>query len=62
MSLKRKTKGKLLDLAQSMLNKLYERKGLTDNLLEWQVKINSIRAESDIADCKKVDDEDGFIQ
>lgn len=53
---------KLLDFAQNLNNKLYEKEGLTESVLDNQVKINSYRAKYDILDENEVITDDGFVQ
>ncbi len=61
MSLKKKLIGFLLDTAQSMNDKLYERDGLTDTVLDNQVSINTYRNKYDLTDSNNVLD-NGFVQ
>lgn len=50
--MKRKITGFLLNIAQNLLNKLYEKEGLTDRVLDSQIKINKLRHKSNISDKK----------
>ena len=61
MSVKKKAQGKLLNISQTLIDKLYEKEGLTDEVLELQVKLNTMRSEADIHDKNFVND-DGFVQ
>lgn len=47
---------KLLNYAQKNIEEAYEEQGLTDEILELQLKLNKIRAEHDIAE------KDEFLQ
>ena len=46
---------------QRAINKLYEEEGLTDEVLEAQVELNTLRNELDIPDADSLND-DGFSQ
>lgn len=61
MSVKKKAQEKLLNISQTLIDKLYEKEGLTDEVLELQVKLNTMRSEADIHDKNLVND-DGFVQ
>ena len=61
MSVKKKAQEKLLNISQTLIDKLYEKEGLTDEVLELQVKLNTMRSEADIHDKNFVND-DGFVQ
>ena len=50
--MKRKIMSFLLNIAQKLLNKLYEKEGLTDRVLDSQIKINRLRCKSNISDKK----------
>lgn len=53
---------RLLDWCQERVNKFYEKKGLTDKVLEFQVRINHLRHVLDIKDEKTVITDDGYVQ
>jgi len=53
---------RLLDWCQRQNNKLYEKHGLTDRVLNNQVKINKIRNAKDLTDENIVITDDGFVQ
>jgi len=46
-------KGILLDLSQKLVNRQYKKKGLTDEVLDAQLKINKLRHETDTTDKSK---------
>ena len=50
--MKRKIMSFLLNIAQNLLNRLYEKEGLTDRVLDSQIKINRLRNKSNISDKK----------
>lgn len=50
--MKRKIIAFLLNIAQSLLNRLYKKEGLTDRVLDSQIKINKLRYKSNISDKK----------
>lgn len=62
MGIKKKTQGKLMEISQTLIDKLYEDQGLTDEVLELQVKLNTMRAKTDISDKSRAIDEDGYVQ
>lgn len=51
----------LINFAQILVNKAYARSGLTDRILEDQIKINELRNKYDIPDKHFVNDE-GYVQ
>lgn len=51
----------LINLAQALLNKAYNRSGLTDRILRGQIRINELRNKYDIPDKKQIN-EDGYVQ
>ena len=51
----------LLNIQQKLINRLYEKEGLTDSVLEYQLKVNEYRAKYDIPDSSMLND-DGFCQ
>ena len=53
---------KILEWCQGLNNKLYEKKGLTEKVLENQIKINKIRTEKNVTDNKQTIDEEGYVQ
>ena len=61
MDLKKSLMSFLLDTAQAINNKLYEKEGLTDTVLDNQVKINTYRNKCDLPDSDNVLD-NGFVQ
>ena len=61
MSVKKKAQGKLLNISQTLIDKLYEKEGLTDEVLALQVKLNTMSSEADIHYKNFVND-DGFVQ
>jgi len=50
-----------LNKMQDKLNKEFEKKGLTDEILETQIEINKIRSEYDITDERELH-EGGYLQ
>lgn len=53
----------IIDNLQNECNKLYEEFGATDNVIQLQVAINSLRNEYDIADETKLTESNkGFVQ
>ena len=44
-----------------LINRLYEKEGLTDTVLVYQLKVNEYRAKYDIPDSSMLND-DGFCQ
>ena len=61
MNLKKDLVSFLLDTAQYFNNKLYEKEGLSDRVLDNQVQINMYRNEYDLSDPNTVLD-NGFVQ
>ena len=57
-----KIQGKLLNTAQTLINKAYEKEGLTDRVLEAQIRLNKQRHVFDIHDKNEEVDEEGFVQ
>lgn len=53
---------KLLNWCQERVNKFYEKKGLTDKVLEFQIRINRLRHVLDIKDEETVITDDGYVQ
>ena len=53
---------KLLNLAQKLINKAYEKNGLTDEILDLQVELNMQRNKSDNPDKNNIITDDGFVQ
>ena len=53
---------KILEWCQGQVNKLYEKKGLTDKVLEYQVRINKIKHKKDATDKTSIITDDGYIQ
>lgn len=51
----------LINLAQALLNKAYNRSGLTDRILRDQIRINELRNKYDIPDKKQINEE-GYVQ
>lgn len=51
----------LINLAQALLNKAYNRSGLTDKILRDQIRINELRNKYDIPDKKQINEE-GYVQ
>ena len=51
-----------LNRAQKKLNKEYKTKGLTDNILEKQIKINKKRHKLNIPDPNQPTNDEGFVQ
>ena len=62
MDLKRKVQSKLLDVSQLLINKLYDKYGLTEDILDLQIKLNTMRAETDIFDNNEIVNDEGFVQ
>lgn len=62
MGLKDKLVKKLLNVSQRLNNILYERDGLTDEVLENQIKINEYRNKYDITDENEIVNDEGFVQ
>ena len=62
MDLKRIAQSKLLDISQLLINQLYDKYGLTDDVLDLQVKLNTMRAETDISDNNEIVNDEGFVQ
>ncbi len=61
MNLKKDLVSFLLDTAQYLNNKLYEKEGLSDRVLDNQVQINMYRNKYDLSDPNTVLD-NGFVQ
>lgn len=61
MNLKKDLVNFLLDTAQYLNNKLYEKEGLSDRVLDNQVQINMYRNKYDLSDPNTVLD-NGFVQ
>lgn len=61
MNLKKDLVSFLLDTAQYFNNKLYEKEGLSDRVLDNQVQINMYRNKYDLSDPNTVLD-NGFVQ
>ncbi len=53
---------KILDWCQGKVNQMYEKEGLTDKVIEYQVRINKIRNHKDSADKNNIITDDGFVQ
>lgn len=53
---------KILDWCQDKVNQMYEKEGLTDKVIEYQVRINKIRNHKDSADKNNIITDDGFVQ
>ena len=53
---------RVLDWCQERVSYLYWRFGLTDNVLEFQIRINRIRSKLDLPDEKNVITDDGYLQ
>lgn len=51
-----------LNQMQKKVNKEYKEKGLTDHVLEMQIKINKKRNELDIPDPNQPTNKEGFVQ
>lgn len=47
---------------QEIVNELYAREGLTDEVLDLQVEINKLRHEHDIVDKSEIINEEGYVQ
>ena len=45
-----KIANKLLNFTQKQINKAYEKDGLTDEILDLQLKLNKLRAEHDLSE------------
>ena len=56
-----KIQKKLLNVAQKLLNIIYQREGATDRVIKAQAKINTYRAKTDIPDKESVF-ENGYCQ
>lgn len=53
---------RLLNWYQRQVNKQYEKYGLTDKVLEHQIRINKIRADHNIPDENDIITNDGYVQ
>lgn len=62
MEIKKKVLSKLLDSMQKLVNRSYEKNGLTDEVLDSQVKINELRNKYNIPDSEEIVTDDGFVQ
>ena len=62
MDIKRKIASILLDFAQKRVNQLYEYDGLSDDVLNHQLKINEFRNKLNIPDQEEIITNDGFVQ
>lgn len=62
MNIKGKIVKKILNLLQLLVDKTYEKEGLSDDVLELQVRINSLRREFDIVDETHLIDDTDFVQ
>ena len=60
--MKKSIQRKLLDISQILLNRAYSRKGLNDDILDLQVKINTLRNKLDIPDKNEIVNDEGFVQ
>ena len=60
--MKKSIQRKLLDISQILLNRAYSRKGLDDDILDLQVKINTLRNKLDIPDKNEIVNDEGFVQ
>lgn len=58
----KKLEGFLLDIAQKWINKMYEKEGLTDKVLDAQILLNSQRNKLNIPDENEIVTSDGFTQ
>ncbi len=58
----KKAKGFLLDIAQKYINRMYEKEGLTDKVLDAQILLNSQRNKYNIPDENEIVTSDGFTQ
>lgn len=62
MKLKTRVAEMLLDASQKLNNYLYDREGLTDRVLENQLKINEYRYKYDLTDESEIVNDEGFVQ
>lgn len=53
---------KILEWCQRRNNKLYENNGLTDKVLENQIRINKIRTKKNVHDNENVLTDEGYVQ
>lgn len=53
---------KILEWCQGRNNKIFEKKGLTDKVLENQIRINKIMSEKDVTDNTETIGEEGYVQ
>ena len=51
-----------MDISQLLINQLYDKYGLTDDVLDLQIKLNTMRAETDISDNNEIINDEGFVQ
>lgn len=58
----KKLEGFLLDIAQKYINRMYEKEGLTDKVLDAQILLNSQRNKLNIPDENEIVTSDGFTQ
>ena len=54
--------GKILNTTQLVIDKMYDKYGLTNNVLDLQIKTNTIRAKHNIPESEKKLNEQGFLQ
>lgn len=59
---KRTIQQKVLNTTQKLIDFIYEKNGLSDEVLDLQIMLNTIRANSDIPDPNEIIDEKGFVQ
>ena len=52
----------ILDWCQKQVNKMYMKHGLTDSVLEFQLRINRIRANHNLPDKDNVLTDEGYVQ
>ena len=53
---------KILNTTQLLINFIYEQNGLTNEVLDLQIKLNILRSKLDIPDPNELIDEKGFVQ
>lgn len=53
---------RVLDWCQERVNYFYWRHGLTDKVLEFQIRINRIRSKLDLEDEDNIVTDDGYVQ
>ena len=54
---------KLLNWCQDKVNKMYEKKGLNDKILDYQIRINQLRHHKNVTDKNIIiENNDGYVQ